>query len=65
MAALLPLIRFQPVKLETRRQRTPQLAHPLYGLLGTAIASDPKCAPASGTNFHLVALFEVQRFHYR
>src|SRR6266481_1544645 len=60
-----PLIRFQAVKPEARRQRPLQLPYPLHGLLLTAIASNFKFPRAGNSNFDVVSVFKVQSFDHR
>src|ERR1039458_441790 len=63
--ALSPRIGVQPVEPEAGRQPAPQLPYPLQGLLDAMIAGDLKPAAIRPPDFDPVALFEIQRFHYR
>src|ERR1039457_3268755 len=56
-----PVIRFQPVELETTRQRTLQATYPLDGLFCAAVASDLKLASSGNPDLDLVSLCETKR----
>jgi hypothetical protein len=55
-----PLIGFQPVELETTRQRAPQTAYAFHGFFGAAIASDLKFAASGNADLDPVSIFETE-----
>src|ERR1035441_9571622 len=55
-----PVVRFQPVELETTRQRALQQTYPLYCLFGAAVASDLKFTSSGNADLDLVSLRETK-----